>query len=193
MYSLRGTPPGTCPTTQVRPKVDANGAYGRKQALKFAQAFADLGVTWFEEPVASDDLAGLRLIRDRAPATMDIAAGEYGYDLFYFRRMLDAGAVEVLQADATRCGGITGFMAAGVLCQAEPLPLSGHTAPSIHAHPCCALMPAQNIEYFHDHVRIEHMLFEGALDPVKGALMPDRSRPGLGLEFKHSDAKQFAL
>ena len=74
-------------------------------------AFAELGVTWFEEPVSSDDLDGLRLLRDRAPAGMDIAAGEYGYDLFYFRRMLEAGAVDVLQADATRCGGITGFLA----------------------------------------------------------------------------------
>ena len=92
--------------------VDANGAYSRKQALAMAEAFAELGVTWFEEPVSSDDLDGLRLLRDRAPAGMDIAAGEYGYDLFYFRRMLDAGAVDVLQADATRCGGITGYLAA---------------------------------------------------------------------------------
>ena len=93
--------------------VDANGAYSRKQALAQAERFAELGVTWFEEPVSSDDLDGLRLIRDRGPAGMDIAAGEYGYDLFYFRRMLDAGAVDVLQADATRCGGITGFLRVG--------------------------------------------------------------------------------
>ena len=92
--------------------VDANGAYGRKQALAKAEALAGFGVTWFEEPVSSDDLEGLRLIRDRAPAGMDIAAGEYGYDLHYFRRMLEAGAVDVLQADATRCAGITGFLQA---------------------------------------------------------------------------------
>ena len=72
--------------------VDANGAYGRKQALWFAQAYYDeLGVTCFEEPVSSDDLDGLRLLRDRAPAGMRIAAGEYGYDPFYFKRMLAAG------------------------------------------------------------------------------------------------------
>ena len=70
--------------------VDANGAYSRKQALAQAEAFAELDVRWFEEPVSSDDLDGLRLLRDRAPAGMDIAAGEYGYDLFYFRRMLEA-------------------------------------------------------------------------------------------------------
>ncbi len=107
--------------------VDANGAYTRKQALAFAEQFAGLGVTWFEEPVPSDDLDGLRLLRDRAPAGMDIAAGEYGYTVPYFRQMLDAGAVDVLQADATRCAGITGFLKVAALCQAHLLPLSAHS------------------------------------------------------------------
>jgi len=173
--------------------VDANGAYSRKQALTKAEAFAELGVSWFEEPVSSDDLDGLRLLRDRAPAAMDIAAGEYGYDLFYFRRMLDAGAVDVLQADATRCAGITGFLRVGALCEARSLPLSAHTAPSLHAHPGCALPSVRHVEYFHDHVRIEHILFEGALTPVDGALHPDLSRPGFGFEFKRSDAERYAV
>ena len=172
--------------------VDANGAYSRKQALAFAAAFAEQNVTWFEEPVSSDDLAGLRLVRDRAPAGMDVAAGEYGYDLFYFRRMLEAGAVDVLQADATRCAGITGFLRAGALCEARALPLSAHCAPSLHAHPCCALTPVRHVEYFHDHARIEHMLFDGALTPVNGNLRPDLSRAGLGLDFKRADAKRYA-
>ncbi len=120
--------------------VDANGAYTRKEALAFADLFAELGVTWFEEPVSADDLEGLRLIRDRAPAGMDVAAGEYGFDLFYFRRMLDAGAVDVLQADATRCGGVTGFLQVAPLCQARNLLLSAHCArrctPTPVA-PCC--------------------------------------------------------
>ncbi len=173
--------------------VDANGAYTRKQALAFAEAFGGLGVTWFEEPVSSDDLEGLRLLRDRAPAGMAIAAGEYGYDLFYFRRMLQAGAVDILQADATRCAGITGFLRVGALCEAEPVPLSAHTAPSLHVHPCCALTPVRHVEYFYDHARIEHLLFDGALTPTNGVLVPDLSRPGLGLEFKRADAERYAV
>jgi L-alanine-DL-glutamate epimerase-like enolase superfamily enzyme len=173
--------------------VDANGAYSRKQALEQAQAFAESGVSWFEEPVSSDDLAGLRLLRDRAPAGMEITAGEYGYDLAYFRRMCEAGAVDVPQADATRCAGITGFMRAAALCEAFGLPLSSHYAPSIHLHPCCAAEPVRHLEYFHDHVRIEHLLFDGALDPVNGRLEPDRSRLGLGLEFKVTDARQYEV
>jgi L-alanine-DL-glutamate epimerase-like enolase superfamily enzyme len=171
--------------------VDANGAYSRKQALAQAEAFAALGVSWFEEPVSADDLDGLYLIRDRGPAGMDIAAGEYGYDLGYFRRMLEAGAVDVLQADATRCAGITGFLQVAALCQAHQLPLSAHCAPSLHVHPCCAAPPLRHLEYFHDHVRIEHLLFDGAPILEDGVLHPDLSRPGLGLEFKHPDAKRF--
>lgn len=173
--------------------VDANGAYSRKQALAHAAAFAERGVVWFEEPVSSDDLDGLRLLRDRAPAGMDIAAGEYGYDLIYFRHMLAAGAVDVLQADASRCGGITGFLRVTALCEAAGVPLSAHCAPTLHVHPCCAIAPLRHLEYFHDHVRIEHLLFDGALDPVEGALRPDRSRPGLGIELKRRDAERYRV
>jgi len=173
--------------------VDANGAYSRKQALEKAEQFIEFNVTWFEEPVVSDDLAGLRLICDRAPAGMDIAAGEYGYDAIYFRRMLESGAVDVLQADATRCAGVTGFMQAAALCDSFLIPLSAHTAPSVHAHLCCAASAARHVEYFHDHTRIEQMFFEGAAKSITGQLRPDLSRPGLGLEFKRADAGRFKL
>jgi L-alanine-DL-glutamate epimerase-like enolase superfamily enzyme len=174
--------------------VDANGAYSRKQALRFAEVFAaEADVCWFEEPVTSDDLDGLRLLRDLAPSGIEVAAGEYGYDLPYFRRMLEAGAVDVLQADATRCAGITGFLRVAALCEARSLPLSAHCAPALHYQVCCAVPPARHIEWFHDHARIESMLFDGAPAPEGGALRPDRSRPGLGLEFRRSDAARFAV
>jgi L-alanine-DL-glutamate epimerase-like enolase superfamily enzyme len=172
--------------------VDANGAYSRKQALAQAEKFSEANVRWFEEPVSSDDLAGLRLLRDRAPAVMEIAAGEYGYDLGYFRRMLESGAVDVLQADATRCGGITGFLQVGALCEAFHLPLSAHCAPALHAHVCCSATPVRHLEYFHDHVRIEQMFFDGIRPPVNGELRPDLSRPGMGFELKQADVERFA-
>lgn len=172
--------------------VDANGAYSRSQALALAGNFARHDVSWFEEPVTSDDLEGLRWVRDRAPAGMDIAAGEYGYDLPYFQRMLAAGAVSVLQADASRCAGLSEFLRVGALCAAANLPLSAHTAPALHLHAGCALERLRNIEYFHDHVRIEQMLFDGVARPRGGMLYPDLSRPGLGLELKRRDARRWA-
>ncbi|MBW3670720.1 MAG: mandelate racemase [Acidobacteria bacterium] len=173
--------------------VDANGAYTRKEALAFAEEFEDSGVIWFEEPVSSNDLEGLRLLRDRAPVGMDITAGEYGYHLSYFRDMLLAGAVDVMQPDATRCAGITGFLAAADLCRAFEIPVSAHTAPAIHAHLGCATINLQHIEYFHDHVRLEEMFFDGVVSPVDGEIWPDLSRPGLGIDFKRKDAAPYEV
>lgn len=172
--------------------VDANGAYSRKQALRFAEEFAaECNVSWFEEPVSSDDLAGLRLLRDHAPAGMDIAAGEYGWTAMYLRNMIEAEAVDVIQADATRCGGVTGFMDAVALADAHPLPLSAHCGPSVHLHLACAARPLRHVEYFHDHVRIESMLFDGFRAAKDGVMYPDLSRAGMGLEFKRADAERY--
>jgi L-alanine-DL-glutamate epimerase-like enolase superfamily enzyme len=174
--------------------VDANGAYTAKEAIRAADAIHAYRISWFEEPVSSDDLEGLRFVRAHAPPSIEVAAGEYGYDGIYFRRMLEAGAVDVLQADATRCGGITGFLQAGVLCDVFAVPLSAHTAPSLHVAPCCAASRVRHIEYFHDHVRIEGMFFDGAARPrADGRLYPDLARPGLGLEFKRADAARFEV
>lgn len=173
--------------------VDANGALTRKQALWFAERFADFGVRWFEEPVSSDDVEGLRLLRDRAPAGMDISAGEYGFALPHFRRLLQAGAVDVLQADATRCAGLTGFMRAAALCDAFNIPLSSHCAPTLHVAACCCAQRAVHLEWFHDHQRIERLLFDGAPQPQRGLLAPDPSRPGLGVELRARDAQAYAL
>ncbi|MDQ2908346.1 MAG: mandelate racemase [Candidatus Eremiobacteraeota bacterium] len=173
--------------------VDANGAYSRKQAIAQAERFAQYRVTWYEEPVYHHDLEGLHLVRDRAPAEMEISAGEYGYDPMYFERMLAAQAVDVLQADCTRAEGITGFLVADGLCEARLIPLSTHCAPAQSLHPACAAKRIRNMEYFYDHVRIEEMLFDGVQRPVDGLLKPDLSRPGIGLEFKRSDAKQYAV
>jgi len=171
--------------------VDANGAYERKQALAQAERFADSNVTWFEEPVYYGDLAGLRFIRDHAPAGMEISVGEYGYTPDQFDAIIRAGAADVLQADASRCEGITGLLGVDGLCDATATPLSTHCAPSLHAHVACAAKRVRHVEYFHDHARIEHMLFDGALTPIEGALHPDLSRPGLGIELKTADAARY--
>ena len=173
--------------------VDANGAYSVKQAIALSREFAGQGVEWFEEPVSSDDLEGLHRVRDHAPAPMEVAAGEYGYEPQYFRRMLAAGAVDVLQADATRCGGVTGFLFAASLCEGFQTDLSAHCAPALHCHLGCAAPRFRHVEWFHDHVRIERMLFDGAPMARGGRIAPDPGRPGLGLAFKHADAERFSV
>lgn len=167
--------------------VDANGAYSRTQALRWAEVFADHGVVWLEEPVSSDDLDGLRMICARAPSGMDIAAGEYGFSLPYFHRMLAAGAVDCLQSDPTRCLGFTGLLRVAALCDARSLELSLHCAPQVSAHAGAAVWHLRHLEYFHDHVRIERLAFDGVLAPGGGTLRPDPSVPGLGLTLKEAD------
>ncbi len=173
--------------------VDANGAYSRKQALDFAIAFAQHGVSWYEEPVYHQDFDGLALIRNMAPPSMEIASGEYGYGLYHFARMLDAQTLDVLQADATRCGGFSGLLAVDGLCQSKMIPLSTHCAPYLHLHVGASLKTLRHMEYFYDHVRIEKMFFDGIPEQVNGALSPDLQRPGIGLEFRHADAAPYAV
>ena len=174
--------------------VDANGALTRKEALAWAERFAgEWGVSWFEEPVSSADLEGLRLLRERGPGGLDVAAGEYVYVLRDAVNLLEARAVDCLQLDVTRCGGVTGLLEAAGAADAYQLDVSGHCAPQLSAHVLCGVRRLRHLEYFHDHDRIERMLFDGCLDPQDGALRPDRSRPGHGLELRHEDAADFCV
>jgi L-alanine-DL-glutamate epimerase-like enolase superfamily enzyme len=177
---------------ETRLFVDANSAYDRKQALGFMHLFADQSdVRWMEQPLAPEDLEGMRFLRENSPPHMEITDGEYAYGPADVRRMIESGAVDVVMADATRCCGITGFMRIGALCEAWRLPLSSHCAPLLHIHPGCALPAFRHAEYFHDHARIERMMFDGLPPLVDGTLMPDPDAPGLGFEFKEADAKPY--
>jgi L-alanine-DL-glutamate epimerase-like enolase superfamily enzyme len=171
--------------------VDANGAYTAKQALWVASEVAGSGVTYFEEPVSSDHLDQLALIRRAAP--MDVAAGEYGYDPWYYHAMLGAGAVDIVQADVTRCLGISGWLQAADVAYSYGVPFSAHCAPTATTHAACAAPQISHLEYFWDHARIDQMLFDGAPAPLDGCLRPDPSRPGMGVELKRSDAEQYRV
>ncbi|MGJ5755907.1 L-alanine-DL-glutamate epimerase-like enolase superfamily enzyme [Streptomyces puniciscabiei] len=173
---------------------DANGALGRKEALYWARRFHDeWDVRWFEEPVSSADLEGLRMLRERGPERLEIAAGEYAYTTQDFVNLVEGPAVDCLQADVTRCGGITGLLEAAGLAAAHHLDLSAHCAPAVSAHAFCAVRRLRHLEYFHDHVRCERLLFDGTLSPDGGALRPDTGRPGHGLEIKWADAERYGV
>ena len=169
--------------------VDANGGYSTGQAVRVGQALAGHGVTWFEEPVSSRDLAGLAVVRRQV--TADVAAGEYSWTLADSAALIHAGAVDCLQLDVTRCGGITEFLRGAALAAAHNLQVSGHCCPSLHAHVGAAVPNLRHVEYFHDHQRIERMLFDGAPEPVDGVLTPDPAVPGLGLRLRASDAERY--
>ena len=169
--------------------VDANGGYTAGQAVRVAERLAQYGVTWFEEPVSAQDLAGLAAVRRQI--LPDVAAGEYSWSLADSARLIDAGAVDCLQLDVTRCGGVTEFLRGAALAKAHNLEVSGHCAPNLHARVGVAVPNLRHVEYFHDHQRIERLLFDGALDPDGGVLTPDPGQPGLGLTLRESDAERY--
>ena len=169
--------------------VDANGGYTVGQAVRVGQRLAGHGVIWFEEPVSSRDLAGLAAVRRQV--TADVAAGEYSWSLADSAALIDAGAVDCLQLDVTRCGGITEFVRGAALAAAHNLQVSAHCCPSLHAHVGAAVPNLRHVEYFHDHQRIEQMLFDGAPKPEGGELTLDPAAPGLGIRLRHSDGERF--
>ena len=170
--------------------VDANGGYGVGQARRVGRRLQEYDVRWFEEPVTSDDLDGLQRVRDAL--SLDVAAGEYGYDLSYFERMCAAASVDCLQVDITRCGGITSWFRASAVAAGHHLDVSAHCAPNQHVAPGIATPNLRHLEYFHDHVRIESMFFDGVLDPEGGALTPSDA-PGTGMTFKAADAERYRV
>ena len=158
--------------------VDANGGYSIGQARRLGAVYDDLGVTWFEEPVSSDDLDGLADLRRQLRC--DIAAGEYADSSAYAQRMCASGAVDCLQLDVTRCGGITGWLRAAAIADAHGLQVSGHCAPSLHLAPALAAPNLRHVELFADHERLEPMLFDGVPPTQAGSVVPTE-RPGNGM------------
>lgn len=169
--------------------VDANGGYSRGQARRVARRLEELDVRWFEEPVSSDDLTGLASVRDST--TVDVAAGEYGYDLVYFARMVPV--VDCLQVDVTRCGGYTEWARAAAVAAAANLEVSAHCAPNLSVHAGVATPNFRHIEWFADHDRIESLFFDGVRDPSGGQVSPDLGVAGHGLTLKASAVHDYLV
>lgn len=171
--------------------VDANGGYSVGQASRVGAQLSEHDVTWFEEPVSSDDLSGLRQVRQHVPA--DVTAGEYGYDLAYFARMIEAGAVDCVQVDVTRCGGYTEWARIAAVAAAHNLDVSAHCAPNLSTHAAAATSNMRHIEWFADHDRIETDLFTGGVSPEGGTAGPDLDRCGHGMSFDDAAAARYRV
>ena len=91
----------------------------------------------------------------------------------YFRHMCAADAVDCLLADVSRCGEITEWLRTAAIAASFDLQISGHCGPHLHAHAVAATPNLRHLEWFHDHVRIESMVFDGTLNPTGGATTPD--------------------
>jgi L-alanine-DL-glutamate epimerase-like enolase superfamily enzyme len=170
--------------------VDANGGYDHSQAVRVGSRLDEQGVTWFEEPVSSDDHVGLRRVREAV--TADVTAGEYGDSLAYFTHLLAADTVDCVQVDVTRCGGYTEWLRIVTLAAASGLEVSGHCAPSLHACVAAATPNLRHVEWFADHVRIESRFLESFPIPHGGNVVPGES-PGHGLTLRETDLTPYRV
>jgi L-alanine-DL-glutamate epimerase-like enolase superfamily enzyme len=173
--------------------VDANGAYDFQTALKLSEAFSKFNVTWFEQPIDPFNLDGMRELKRRLPAGMNLASGEYIYDLSDLQYGIENQAQDFIQLDATRCKGFTGFIKGAHACEMHRIPISSHCAPSLHVALGCALPNFKHIEYFFDHGRIENLIFDGVPEVIDGTLTPDLTQPGHGLKFKAQAAEKYKI
>lgn len=162
--------------------VDANGAYGVEQAIHMAERFAAHDVRLFEEPLPPTDVSGLAAIRRETP--IPIAAGEHEYEASGLRRLVEAGAVDVLQPDLLRVGGISGWLQAAAVAAEHDIPILSHAAQLASLHAGCATSGSLATEYLAIQADMDRRWYAEVPEPSAGRWAPFADRPGLGLELR---------
>jgi len=157
--------------------VDANGSYRAKQAIAVAERLADLGVAWFEEPVHAADREGLAAVAARS--SVPVAAGEFEYHLHAFRSLMENRAIDIVQADVGRVGGITPWTKIAHVAEAFNLPMAPHAFDVVHLHLMCSTPNAQVLEHLAIYADLPYRVRP---EPHAGRIaVPDL--PGHGLEL----------
>lgn len=116
--------------------VDANQVFSVNEALRRGKVYQELGCTWFEEPLRADDISGLAQLA--ATLTIPIASGENNYGKRQFRQLIERGAVDIIQPDLRRAGGVTECLEIGLLADAFNVPYASHGG-GAHLHVLAAL------------------------------------------------------
>jgi L-alanine-DL-glutamate epimerase-like enolase superfamily enzyme len=156
---------------------DANMKWTADEAIRAARAFRPFDLTWLEEPVIPDDVAGqARVVRE---AGLPIASGENLRSLWDFKQLITASGVTYPEPDVTNCGGVTAFMKIAHLAEAFNLPVTSHGAHDVTVH---LLAAAPNGSYLEAHGFGLDRYITAPLRIENGfAIAPDR--PGHGIEF----------
>ena len=163
--------------------VDVNCAWSPDEALAMAGRLADYELHWLEEPVwPPEDFESLRRVREQAP--MPLAAGENACTAFEFLRLLEAGAVDLVQPSVTKLGGVTEFVKVLHLAAAHNVRVAPHSpyfGPGLLATlQLLATRPdIEAVEIFH--LKLEQDLFGGAVE-VRNGRVEIPTGPGLGAD-----------
>lgn len=182
--------------------VDTNGNYTEDGVLESMRRTAAANIHWYEEPLAPQDWAGYASLKSRAPVSL--ATGEALYNVFDFRRLIDARLVSVVQPDLTLCGGFDVARTIGVLCAAEHLRISPHVwgtgiglAAAVHFvaslpnYPHGAHVPYPPlVEYDVGRNALQNDIFVEPLHYADGYLSVPTG-PGLGVTLDEAALRQF--
>lgn len=171
--------------------VDANNGYYAKQAIRMSRMFEDYDVKWFEEPVIADDIEGLAAI-SRA-TTIPVATGEHEYTKYGFKDLIARGAVDIVQPDIGRVGGVTEWMKAAYLAHAFNLPVAPHAVQLVHLHCAMATPNLKVVEYLGSVEKNDDFFYTDYPKPVNGTWAPYPDKPGLGLELNPNVVAEHSL
>ncbi len=174
---------------------DANQGYSLDVAIEASQAFADCGAFWLEEPLFVEDIEGHGILREKAKTP--IAVGENLHMYFGFENFILRGAVDFVQPDVARAGGITEIRKITGLAAKHDVPVSFHTwgdgvalAASVHLAAALENCIVMELDYTYNPLRQE--LLREPLDVDNGYLIPP-DRPGLGIELNQEVLQRFSF
>jgi L-alanine-DL-glutamate epimerase-like enolase superfamily enzyme len=157
--------------------VDANQRYDYASAFAIGQVLEELSIDWFEDPLVYDDVAGYaRLCQS---LKVSIAAGECLANRAEYHSLLKADAIDLLQIDLTRAGGLTEWAKIATLAEAYHRPVCPHRMPEVAVHLACGLPHVRAVDWtpWFASAFVEMPVLKN------GQLFPP-PRPGLGLEIK---------
>ena len=157
--------------------VDGNCAFSVPTARRFASRVGDVDLAWFEEPIEKGDYVGMADLRGRM--NVPLATGENCYSPAQFGQLVRLDAVDVLQPDVCRVGGVTGWMRVAELAAAVGLPVSPHYVEPIHVHLAAA---TETVPYVEHHSTVLDRVLETPLELDDGAFTPPTD-PGHGIRF----------
>jgi L-alanine-DL-glutamate epimerase-like enolase superfamily enzyme len=171
---------------RVKIMVDANMGWHMNEAIMRTNALREIGLAWIEEPFIPEDIDSHAFLGKIAG--IPIAAGENLYSKFQFNDYFAKQAIQVVQADVIRCGGITEWLKVARLAEVYNLPMAPHFVVDLHVSLLCAIPNAyiaENLPWFHP-VQI---------DPIRttdGILRP-KDIPGHGIEFDWKLIKSYQV
>ncbi|MPZ19845.1 MAG: L-rhamnonate dehydratase [Luteitalea sp.] len=151
---------------------------------------------WLEEPVIPDDIAGYAALK--ALGTVPIAGGEHEFTLYGFRQLLDAHAVDYIQFDTNRVGGISQARKIAALAEAYAVPVIPHAGQMHNFHVVMASLNAPMAEFF-PVVNVEvgnelfWYIFKGEPTPVNGFIDLDDTVPGFGVTIQEAALDRFEV